>query len=61
MQVLRNSTFSNLSKFKLQLDDLIKEKKLENLALSASDFVDFQPEFLDKESVSYHIISLQWD
>ena len=56
MQVLRNSSFSNLSKFKFQLDDLIKEKKLENLALSASDFVEFQPDFLDKESVLYQTV-----
>ena len=57
MQVFRSSTFSELSKFKIQLDELIAEKKVENLSLSPGDYVDFHPAFLDKNSVDYQTIT----
>ena len=53
LQVLRSSSFSELMKLKSTLDDIIKEKKLENLALLPSNYVDFHPDFLDKESSDY--------
>ena len=56
LQVLRSSSFSELIKLKTQLDDIIKEKKIENLALLPSNFVDVHSDFVDKNSDNYQKI-----
>ena len=56
LQVLRSSSYSELLKLRTQLNDIIKEKKLENLDLSPSKFVDFHADFVDKDSDNYQKI-----
>ena len=54
LQVLQNFSFSELLKLKTQLNDIIQEKKLSNLALSPRDYVDFHSDFVIKDSEEYH-------
>ena len=55
-QVFQSLSYTDLLKCQTTLKNILQQKKADCLALSTSDFVDFTPDFLVKDSVGYQSV-----
>ena len=55
-KLFKSLSFSELISCKSALGEILKEKTVESLSMSPKDFVDFTPDFLQKDSVLYQAI-----
>ena len=56
LEVFKSFSFSELVSCKASLENVLKEKKSENLAMSPGDYIDFVPDFLQNDSLLYQSI-----
>ena len=56
LELFKSFSFSELVSCKASLENVLKEKKLENLAMSPGDYIDFVPDFLQNDSLLYQSI-----